>query len=156
MNFKGFSFFAIGLIIVLVVGYAMFLLGISWPIENYSISNAALYGDSFGILNALFSGLAFAGIIITILLQREELKLQRNELARASVAQESNARLAALSLLLNDYKTRISVNSDTINEMHGYQTTEQNAQINEEINELCAKRDLVIGELEKITSISKT
>jgi hypothetical protein len=34
----------------------------------------------FGSLNALYSGFALAGIIITILLQRKELKLQREEL----------------------------------------------------------------------------
>lgn len=37
-------------------------------------------GDMFGTVNALFSGLAFAGIIFTILLQRKELGYQRNEL----------------------------------------------------------------------------
>ena len=37
-------------------------------------------GDMFGAVNALFSGLAFAGIIYTILLQRVELKAQRKEL----------------------------------------------------------------------------
>ena len=39
------------------------------------------FGDSFGGVNALFSGLAFAGVIWAILLQREELALQRKELA---------------------------------------------------------------------------
>ena len=38
------------------------------------------FGDMFGIANALFSGLAFAGVIITIWMQREELELQRLEL----------------------------------------------------------------------------
>lgn len=38
-------------------------------------------GDMFGSVNSLFSGLALAGIILTILLQRKELKLQRKELA---------------------------------------------------------------------------
>lgn len=38
------------------------------------------FGDMFGSVNALFSGLALAGIILTILLQRKELKLQREEL----------------------------------------------------------------------------
>lgn len=37
-------------------------------------------GDSFGVLNTLFSGLAFAGIVFTIFLQKKELGLQRNEL----------------------------------------------------------------------------
>lgn len=34
-------------------------------------------GDLFGAVNALFSGLAFAGLIITIVLQRGDLDLQR-------------------------------------------------------------------------------
>jgi len=34
-------------------------------------------GDTFGVINALFSGLAFAGIIYAILLQREELQAPR-------------------------------------------------------------------------------
>jgi len=38
--------------------------------------------DIFNALNTLFSGLAFAGLIITILLQRNELKLQRLELSQ--------------------------------------------------------------------------
>lgn len=39
------------------------------------------FGDMFGAINTLFSGLAFAGIIFTILLQSRELSLQRQELA---------------------------------------------------------------------------
>ncbi|KFF17784.1 putative phage abortive infection protein [Chryseobacterium sp. JM1] len=38
------------------------------------------FGDMFGSVNAVYSGLAFAGIIITIYLQSHELKLQREEL----------------------------------------------------------------------------
>ena len=39
-----------------------------------------VFGDTFGALNALFAGLAFAGVIYAILLQRKELELQREEL----------------------------------------------------------------------------
>lgn len=52
-------------------------------------------GDLFGVINSLFSGLAFAGVIYTIYLQREELALQRkelqltrDELQRTATAQE--------------------------------------------------------------------
>lgn len=38
------------------------------------------FGDMFGAVNALFSGLAFAGLIITLILQKNELSLQREEL----------------------------------------------------------------------------
>ncbi|MCR9264288.1 MAG: hypothetical protein NXH86_09010 [Flavobacteriaceae bacterium] len=42
--------------------------------------NPGVVGDAFGIINALFSALAFAFLIYTSLLQTEELKLQREEL----------------------------------------------------------------------------
>lgn len=49
------------------------------------------YGDMFGITNALFSGLAFAGIIITIVLQMRELGFQREELQQTrEVFEEQN------------------------------------------------------------------
>lgn len=37
-------------------------------------------GDQYGAVNSLFSGLAFAGLIYTIILQKNELTLQRKEL----------------------------------------------------------------------------
>ncbi len=67
-------------IFVLVVGYGAFLLYVSWPVYFGNIDKAGVFGDSFGVITSLFSGLAFLGIILTILLQRDELKLQRKEL----------------------------------------------------------------------------
>jgi len=48
-------------------------------IAKGAINDRGTFGDMFGAANALFSGLAFAGIIWTILLQRNELRLQREE-----------------------------------------------------------------------------
>lgn len=53
---------------------------ISLIILGILVDNGNEIGDSFGAVNALFSGLALAGIILTILMQRVELKLQRKEL----------------------------------------------------------------------------
>lgn len=39
-----------------------------------------LFGDKFGAVNALFSALAFAGIIFSFFLQRRDLKYQRDEI----------------------------------------------------------------------------
>jgi hypothetical protein len=67
----------ISIIILLWAGTWYFL------IHNNALSNfteRGQFGDMFGVINSLFSGLAFAGIIYTILLQREELKAQREEL----------------------------------------------------------------------------
>ncbi|WP_442510556.1 putative phage abortive infection protein [Novipirellula sp. SH528] len=44
-------------------------------------ATAGEFGDMFGAVNAIFSGLAFLGVVVAILLQRQELVLQRKELA---------------------------------------------------------------------------
>ena len=54
--------------------------GFIYPLLVPSLDARAANGDAFGAVNALFSGLAFAGLIYTILMQREELALQREEL----------------------------------------------------------------------------
>ena len=50
-----------------------------WLFPNIGIRGQ--FGDSFGAINALFAGLAFAGVIFAIILQKKELELQRQELA---------------------------------------------------------------------------
>ena len=42
------------------------------------------FGDMFGAVNALCSGLAFSGLIVTLIMQHEELGLQRKELAQTN------------------------------------------------------------------------
>ena len=61
------------------------------------IAASGQFGDMFGTVNALFSGLAFLGVIYAIVLQREELQLQRKELeltrkelTRSAEAQENS------------------------------------------------------------------
>src|SRR6478609_2645720 len=75
--------------IVAIVVTAIFVLSL-WGINLFALVNhktasndfvgdRGTFGDMFGAVNALFSGLAFGGIIWTILLQRNELILQREE-----------------------------------------------------------------------------
>ncbi len=55
----------------------------SWAISGillYDMKDRGTFGDMFGFINSLFSGLAFVGLIFAILLQRTELSLQRKEL----------------------------------------------------------------------------
>lgn len=49
-------------------------------VANVEDSKEALFGDSFGAVNALVSAFAFAGVIVAIVLQRKELRLQRDDL----------------------------------------------------------------------------
>lgn len=60
-----------------------------------------LFGDAFGAANALFSAFAFAGLIYTILLQRDELELQRHELRQTrGVMKEQEKQLEAQNATL--------------------------------------------------------
>lgn len=68
------------MILVAFLIYPFLVIVKTWPISEYSIEKAGQFGDSFGVLTSLFSALAFAGIIITIILQKKELELQREEL----------------------------------------------------------------------------
>ena len=65
-------------LILLSIGVVL-LYCLSWLLIGHFISDSAeqgQFGDQFGAVNALFSGLAFAGLIFTIILQKKELSLQ--------------------------------------------------------------------------------
>jgi len=79
-------------VLSIVLIYLAILIIVSLPIDELSIGKAALLGDSFGIINSLFSGLAFAGLIVTVLLQREELKESR-EIFKAQKFEDAFYRL---------------------------------------------------------------
>ena len=58
----------------------LFLLNFSLVFFIPDKETRGTFGDQFGAVNALFSGLAFAGLIYTIILQRRDLELQRKDL----------------------------------------------------------------------------
>ena len=81
----------------------------------YSDEERGTFGDMFGAVNALFSGLAFAGIVYTILLQRRELELQREELhvtrlelSRSAAAQEKAEAALAKQVEALQYGQRLT------------------------------------------------
>jgi hypothetical protein len=79
-----------GLIVAVVVLWL-----ISWRLIAANIKSTddrGTFGDMFGAINSLFSGLAFACLVYAIILQRRELALQRNELklSRKEFAAQTN------------------------------------------------------------------
>lgn len=58
----------------------IFLWALSFLCLFFKSNIRGTLGDMFGPVNALFSGLAFAGLIITLIMQHEELGYQREEL----------------------------------------------------------------------------
>lgn len=88
----------LSLSILLVIG-----LWISTLLILHIDKSPGTIGDSFGMINALFSALAFSFLIYTSLLQTEELRLQRKELednrkelARAADSHQANLKIQTL------------------------------------------------------------
>lgn len=68
------------LVSMIVMGYAIFLIWRTWPIESWSISNAGVFGDSFGVLTCFFTAFAFIGVLINIDMQREDMARQQKNI----------------------------------------------------------------------------
>jgi hypothetical protein len=87
----------------LLTPFAMeWLVGPSWTEKGQA-------GDQYGSINALFSGLAFAGVIIAILLQREELALQRKELRESVAAQDKAQHALTHTLWAQNFKVVLDI-----------------------------------------------
>lgn len=67
------------LVVLVLVIWVLSTVLILFGLDNWS--DRGTFGDLFGAVNALFSGLAFAGLIYTIVLQKQDLALQRDEIA---------------------------------------------------------------------------
>lgn len=67
-------------------------------------SKSGTFGDSFGVLNTLFSGLAFAGIIVTVKMQNDEMREQRKELQKQKKAAQVYHRERMFLLLMEELK----------------------------------------------------
>ncbi|MBI3125261.1 MAG: putative phage abortive infection protein [Ignavibacteriales bacterium] len=99
--------------------------GADWDTRNS-------FGGMFGAINALFSGLAMAGIIYTIYLQKKELSLQRKELQQTReefVAQNKTLRYQRfentffqLMDLHNDIVEKLNYYNSKGRELHGRDT----------------------------------
>tara|TARA_R110002073_G_scaffold177188_12_gene335175 strand:- start:8884 stop:9735 length:852 start_codon:yes stop_codon:yes gene_type:complete len=66
-----------------------------------AVKTANEFGDSFGFINAVVSGLAFSGVLLTLHLQRREMREQREELRRSATAQEHSE----MAMAINNYSS---------------------------------------------------
>lgn len=92
--------------------------------------NAGTIGDMFGSINSLFSGLALAGIILTILLQRNELKLQREELKLTRNEFESQNKTLKLQRFENTFFSLLNLHHEIVANMELLITTKTTQGIN--------------------------
>ncbi len=67
------------------VGAAVLVVAVGWGTAPWwapsTLEGRGQFGDWFGAVNALFSGLALAGVIVALVMQRKELGYQRKELS---------------------------------------------------------------------------
>jgi hypothetical protein len=73
MNFNRIAIALYATVLGLITLYGATILWLNWPLRDFSLARSAVFGESFGVINALFSGAAFASLILTIFLQRHEL-----------------------------------------------------------------------------------
>lgn len=113
----------VGLIVTVVAVQTIAALAIYYSLPDWA--SRGQFGDLFGAANALFSGLAFAGLIYTVLLQRKELQLQREELrmtrtelARSAKAQEKSERALASQALAAQTAAEIAAINNLLSHVH--------------------------------------
>jgi len=82
-NKKRSNWFIATIIISILFIFGSFML--NWFLcKDLQIQDRGNYGDMFGIVNAIFSGLAFLGIIVNLMYQREDLRIQRDEIRQTN------------------------------------------------------------------------
>jgi hypothetical protein len=122
----------IGLFGVLTVILVMTVYAVLVYSKISDMQNRGLFGDMFGALNTFFSGLAFLGVIIAIIIQQKQLQHQRQEMQVAMQAQDES--VLSLQKELENSKTQIKI--DAINHllvaldrrisiMHGFRTQQE-------------------------------
>ncbi|UWQ90644.1 putative phage abortive infection protein [Rhodobacteraceae bacterium M382] len=84
--------FGLFILVCMMWGGNIFFLGGSKPDVR------GTYGDMFGAINALFTGLAFAAVIYAIFLQKHEVRLLKSELKGTKRMMEKQQKLADVQL----------------------------------------------------------
>jgi len=111
-NIKKWIFLAVLIVLLIFFGF--------WSINRYwhpLPPTAAEFGDSFGAANALFSALAFAFLIVTVLMQRKELEFQRQELRDTRKEFITQNKTLKTQLFENTFFNMLSLHNQIVNDM---------------------------------------
>lgn len=104
-----FRHYAVVMFLAVSIGYALYLI---WLIsENGFPIGFAEYGtlgDAFGTLNSLFSGLGFAGIVVTLFVQQQQIKSQEKENYQQDLRYQNDQYENTLHRYLDLYKEVLS------------------------------------------------
>jgi hypothetical protein len=151
-----------GLFLITIISL-VFVIGL-WTLNYFFLKDQnneskAAFGNMFGPISALFSGLAFVGVIVTIILQSRELALQRlelkdtrEELKRSADAQEKSERALLrqaenlkISAKLTALNTLVTYNTESLKTMNYEFSSERR-----KFDEVERKRDSYVRRIEEI------
>lgn len=76
------------------------------------------FGDLFGAVNALFSGVAFAGLVITIIQQRHDLQLQRQAIDQSKEDFNQQNETVKIERFENTFFKMIEVQQSIVNDLY--------------------------------------
>lgn len=79
-----------------------------------------VFGDAFNVLNALFSGLAFTAVAITLYYQREDLQLAKADSKRSVTALEGSESAHQETVYISSLATLVSVLSEKLGETRAH------------------------------------
>ena len=125
-------------------------------------TNRGTFGDMFGGINTLFSGLAFAGVIYAIILQskelslqRRELKLTREELARSAEAQNEQAKALLDSAVINATASQLNMFTTLIVNARKLPKNRNHEEVGDGMQKCYEDLDLLIREIKKRNQTDK-
>ena len=108
---------------VLIIGSLAVILIIGLWLLNFFIAKPLTHrgtlGDMFGAVNALFSGLAFAGIIIALFFQRIDLKNQFEELHQTRKEFKKQNETLELQKFENRFFNLLSIHHQIVSDIDG-------------------------------------
>ena len=118
-------------------------------------SERGTFGDLFGAVNALFSGLAFAVLIYTIILQREEIKENRREIVlnRKELQKSGKIQLKSQEVLIRQVEqTHLSAKMNAMRTIVDYYNNQiSNPKSSEEVVEMAKrKRKHIITQIDEL------
>ncbi len=147
------AFFVFMAIVLIQIAIAYFVI---MTLPDWS--SRGQFGDIFGVVNALFSGLAFAALIYTVILQREDLAIQKEELKKTEKSQKrteeflsQQANSAKLTAELSAATTILAHVNKELDALLNHAWTEDSpAQVRYEV--LIAKKELLTSHLDALYS----
>lgn len=86
-------------------------------LNDYPVDVRGTHGDMFGAVNAIFSGLAFAGIIISLYLQRIDLKNQFDEIRQTNEEFKIQNETLQVQKFENQYYKMIDLHRSNISDI---------------------------------------